>query len=339
MEELRNRQWLLARRPTGTADVKDFTLNETTFSIPDLKPGQVVLKNSIFLLAPTIRNWLDAPGNNFYPSIPIGAPVLSPAGGQVIASADARFPVGSRVSAISSWQDYEVVDTTERGVRPMPRDSSDVDAMGPLGMNALTAYFGLVKIGRPKVGETLVVSGAAGSAGSSAAQIGKIMGARVVGIAGGPEKCDWLVSECGLDAAIDYKSGALTEQLARVCPDGIDVFFDNVGGSTLQAAVDNMARFGRIVLCGQIAGYDNSVPIPGPQNMMRLIYGSIRMQGFLLGDFEEQLGEGWHYLEGWLRDGTLVHREDVRTGFATIPENFPALFDGSNRGTLLITAD
>ena len=339
MKELRNRQWLLARRPTGTAEVEDFAFRETTFSVPELAPGQVLIKNSIFLLAPTIRNWMDAPGNNFYPSIPIGAPVLSPAGGQVVASADPRFPVDSRVSAISSWQDYEVVDTTERSVRLMPNGASAVDAMGPLGMNALTAYFGLVRLGRPMVGESLVVSGAAGSAGSTAAQIGKVMGCRVVGIAGGPQKCEWLVSECGLDAAIDYKSGSLAEQLAKACPDGIDVFFDNVGGATLQAAVDSMARFGRIVLCGQIAGYDNSVPIPGPQNMMRLIYGSIQMRGFLLADFEKELAEGWHYLGAWLRDGVLVHREDVRSGFASIPQNFPALFDGSNAGTLLVTAD
>ena len=339
MTELRNRQWLLARRPTGTAELADFGFQETTFSVPELEPGQVVLKNSIFLLAPTIRNWLDAPGNNFYPSIPIGAPVLSPAGGEIIASADTRFPVGTRVSAISSWQDYEVVDTTERSVRPMPVGATEVEAMGPLGMNALTAYFGLLRIGRPKVGETLVVSGAAGSAGSTAAQIGKIMGARVVGIAGGPEKCEWLVSECGLDAAIDYKTTDLGEQLAKTCPDGIDVFFDNVGGTTLQAAVDSMARFGRIVLCGQIAGYDNGVPVPGPHNMMRLIYGSVQMQGFLLGDYEQELAEGWHHLGSWLRNGSLVHREDVRTGFAAIPQSFPALFDGSNTGTLLVTTD
>jgi len=257
----------------------------------------------------------------------------------VIASADARFPVNSQVSAISSWQDYEVLDTTERSVRPVPPHASLVEAMGPLGMNALTAYFGLRRIGAPEVGDTLLVSGAAGSAGSIAAQIGKIMGARVVGIAGGPEKCDWLLSECGLDAAIDYKEGSLTQQVAAACPEGVDVFFDNVGGATLQSAVDVMNRFGRIVLCGQIAGYGGSAPIPGPENMMRFIYGSIRMQGFLLADYEAELIEGWDQLRAWLDAGLLAHREDVRSGFDTIPHAFPALFDGSNHGTLLVTAD
>ncbi|MCD9197701.1 MDR family NADP-dependent oxidoreductase [Aeromicrobium wangtongii] len=165
------------------------------------------------------------------------------------------------------------------------------------------------------------------------------MGARSVGIAGGPAKCAWLVSECGLDAAIDYKTGNLRDQLEKACPAGIDVFFDNVGGDTLQAAVDTMARFGRIVLCGQISGYTDSVPIPGPENMMRLIYGGITMQGFLLEHFEDDLAEGWHHLQSWLRNGSIVHREDVRAGFAAIPESFPALFDGTNAGTLMVTAD
>lgn len=339
MEPLPNRQWVVARRPVGTAVPEDFERRDTLLTVPDLSPGEVLVKNEIFLLAPTIRNWLDAPGNNFYPSIPVGSPVLSPAGGHVVASADTRFPIGSRVSAISSWQDYEVIDTTERSVRPMPPGASTIEAMGPLGMNALTAYFGLLRIGRPKVGETVLVSGAAGSAGSTAAQIGRIMGARVVGIAGGTDKCRWLVSDCGLDAAIDYKSTDVATQVETACPDGVDVFFDNVGGATLQAALDHMNKDGRIVLCGQIAGYEGSAPIPGPQNMMRLIYGSITMQGFLLADYEAELAEGWHHLKAWMRAGTLVHREDVRTGFDTLPLAFPDLFDGSNQGTLLVTAD
>lgn len=334
-----NRQWLLERRPVGTAVPGDFRYHEEPLAPAKLLAGQIAIKNVAFGLAPTMRNWMDPPSNGLYPSIPIGAPVLCPSGGLVTASADPRFPIGSRVTAISSWQDHDVIDTVARSVRPVLDGTTWAEAMGPLGMNALTAYFGVTAVGRPQAGETMLVSGAAGSTGSVAAQIGRISGCRVVGVAGGSGKCAWLREACGIDAVIDYRLGDLDQQIAAACPDGIDVFYDNVGGPVLQTAVEAMNRHGRIVLCGQIAGYDSSRPIPGPTNMMRLIYGAITMQGFLLGDFERDVPAAHRQLATWLREGLLAHREDVRQGFHALPDAFGALFRGTNSGTLLVTAD
>jgi NADPH-dependent curcumin reductase CurA len=266
-------------------------------------------------------------------------PVLATTAGRVVASADERFPIGSRVTMIGHWQEYDVVNSAVWPVRAVPEGQDLIEAMGPMGMNALTAYFGVTDVGRPKAGETMLVSGAAGSTGSVAAQIGRIMGCRVVGIAGGPEKCAWLIDELGLDAAIDYRKGNLVEQVRDVCPEGIDVFYDNVGGDVLQAAVENMNKFGRIVLCGQIAAYNGSEPVQGPTNMMRLIYGSVTMQGFLLGDYEADLPRARTDLSTWMAEGRLSHREDVRTGFENIPAVFGEIFTGGNEGTLLIVTD
>ena len=253
-----------------------------------------------------------------------------------MASTDERFPVNSRVTMIGHWQEFDVVESVVWPVRSVPEGQTLIEAMGPFGMNALTAYFGVNAVGRPKAGETMLVSGAAGSTGSVAAQIGKILGCRVIGVAGGPRKCEWLIDELGLDGAIDYRQGSLIEQVQQVCPEGVDVFFDNVGGEVLQAAVENMNKFGRIVLCGQIAGYNGSRPVDGPTNMMRLIYGGITMQGFLLGDYEDQLPKGRQDLAKWIGEGRLRHREDIRTGFENIPAVYSEIFTGGNEGTLLI---
>jgi NADPH-dependent curcumin reductase CurA len=339
MPDLTNRQWLLRRRPRGNVEPADFEYRETDLPVAaPLGAGELLLRNRVFLCAPTMRNWMDPPGNNFYPSISLGEPVLAPAASEVIASARDDMPVGARVTCHASWQDYQRVGPAH-AVRRIPDGLSFVEAMGAYGLNARTGYFGLLKVGRPKPGETLVVSGAAGSTGSVAAQIGKILGCRVIGIAGGAEKCRWLTQACGLDAAIDYKSGGVCEKLAEVCPAGIDVFFDNVGGEILQAAVENMARFGRIVLCGQISSYTGGVPVPGPTNMMRIIYGSITMQGFLQSNFGDETESAIAELRGWVDAGKIVHREDVRNGFKRLPESFANLFDGRNQGTLLVVPD
>ena len=330
-----NRQWLLRRRPVGPATREDFDYRES--AIPDrvLREGEVLLRHQIFLCAPTMRNWMDPPGNSLYPSIPLGEPVLAPAAGEVIASAHPDFAPGDRVTTLGSWQDIEIIDGAARAIRAIPEGVSTIDAMGRFGLNPLTGYFGMLRVGQPVAGETVVVSGAAGSTGSTAAQVARIVGCRVIGIAGGRDKCDWLVSECGIEAAIDYKSENVEQRLAELCPEGIDVFYDNVGGEILQAAVENMARHGRIVLCGQIASYTSGRQPEGPRNMMRLVYGSIRMQGFLMGDYAAEVPAALAELQAWAHAGVINYREDVRCGFEQIPTIFGALFDGSNRGTLL----
>jgi NADPH-dependent curcumin reductase CurA len=209
-----------------------------------------------------------------------------------------------------------------------------VDALGILGMNALTAYFGIIEVGQPQPGETLLVSGAAGSVGSIAAQIGRIGGARVIGICGGSEKAQWLKDSCGIAEVIDYKAEGVGEALDALCPDGVDVFFDNVGGTMLGDVVARMRRHGRVALCGQIATYDDAASNP-PLDMMRIIYGAIRLQGFLVPDFADRMPEALEKLSQWDREGLLAHREDVRDGFAALPDTFASLFDGSNNGTLI----
>lgn len=336
-----NRQWRLKRRPQGKLSVEDFDYREVQKPDPaGLKSDELLLQNVVFLCAPTMRNWMEPPGNGLYPSTALDAPVMALAAARVVASTDPKYPPGTRVFAMSSWQDYQVMPTNAGlPLSPIAEGLSFIDGLGRYGLNPLTAYFGLLDVGQPKAGETLVVSGAAGSTGSAAAQIGKIQGLHVVGIAGGKAKCDWLTTECGIDAAIDYKSEDVAARLADLCPQGINVFFDNVGGDILQAAVNNMAPFGRVVLCGQISSYNDDAPAEGPRNMMRLVYGSIRMQGFLCGSYSDRFGEGVANLKAWTEKGQLIHREDVRSGFEDLPQHFGALFDGSNNGTLLVTID
>lgn len=333
---MRNRQWLLARRPDGLCVPDDFLYRDEPYAAPDLREGEVLIRNMAFLCAPTIRNWMDESSGNFMPSIALGEPVRGPCAARVIASANPDFPAGSRVCTIANWQDFDVVAPTRALIRPIPEGFSFIDALGPVGMNALTAYFGLIEVGKPKTGETLLVSGAAGSVGSVAAQIGKILGCRVIGIAGGTDKCTWLVEQGCVDQCIDYKCDDIAQRIAALCPQGVDIYFDNVGGAMLQAAVDNMARHGRVVLCGQISGYNDGATENRLGNLMRLIYGSIRMEGFLASNFIAQFPEAMSRLARWIEEGRLLHREDVRAGIEVLPMSLNALFDGSNQGTLIV---
>ena len=335
-----NRQWLLKQRPQGSLRVDDFEYHEVPVPAGELKQDEILVRNVAFLCAPTMRNWMDPPGNSLYPSIPLGTPVMAPAVGRVVASAAPDVKVGTRVFALSTWQDYAIVAASAlRRPTELPEGVSFLEGLGRYGLNPMTAYFGLLDVGQPKAGETLLVSGAAGSTGSTVAQIGKLKGLTVIGIAGGKAKCDWLTGECGIDAAIDYKSEDLAARLAELCPKGINVFFDNVGGDILQAAINNMAPFGRIVLCGQISSYDSDESAQGPRNMMRLIYGGIRMQGFLCGHYADRFGEAAAALRAWSKDGKIAYREDLRNGFENLPSAFADLFDGSNAGTLLVQID
>lgn len=331
-----NRQWLLARRPQGLCTAEDFLYREEDYRPPRLGNDEILIRNMAFLCAPTIRNWMDDAGNDFIPSIGLGEPVRGPCAARVIASANPDFPVGSRVCTISNWQDFDVVSSASTLVRPIPDGFSFIAALGPLGMNALTAYFGLREIGQPKAEETLLVSGAAGSVGSVAAQIGKIMGCRVIGIAGGQAKCAWLLDHFVVDECIDYKSEDIAGRIAALCPDGVDIYFDNVGGDTLQSAIDNMARRGRIILCGQISGYNDGGAENRIGNLMRLVYGSIRMEGFLASNYSPLFPQAMSALAEWIGQGRLLHRVDLRLGMDLLPMSLNALFEGSNNGTLIV---
>ena len=333
-----NRQWQLAKRPEGRARVDDFVRNDQPDDDSALAPGEIAVRSMLFLCAPTMRNWMDPPGASLYPSVPVRTAMLAPAGGRIIASAHPDWPTGTDITWFGSWQDVQRMRPDATLPTRVPAGVSLQEAMGQFGLNPLTAYFGLLRIGEPKPGETLLVSGAAGSVGSVAVQLGKLHGCRVVGIAGGAEKCRWLTEACGVDVAIDYKARPLVAALDRACPGGIDIFFDNVGGATLDSAVDRMNKFGRIVLCGQIAGYDGNA-MAGPRNMMRLIYGSVRMQGFLMGDYAAEVPAAIAELRRWADGGALAYRDDVRHGFDALPQSLLTLFDGGNSGTLLVMTD
>lgn len=331
----RNRQWLLRSRPKGLLRPDDLELGSGDQDIRTLKDGEMRVQNLLFLYAPTMRNWMAEPGNSLYPCIPLGTPVQAVAASRVIESRDPRYPAGSRIVSMSCWSEYHIVNAAQTSPQRIPEGITAIEAVGVFGLNSMTAYFGLLRVGQPRAGETLVVSAAAGSTGSVAAQIGRIKGCRVIGIAGGKEKCSWLLEECGLDGAIDYRTEDVNAALGAHCPGGVDIFYDNVGGRILQAAVDHMARFGRIVLCGQIGSYNADGPVPAFTNMMRLIYGSIRMQGFLYSDYLAEVSGALEDLILWTRSGAIVTRQDVRSGFDNLPSFFNALFDGSNKGTLL----
>lgn len=335
----KNRQWLLKRHPEGRVVPGDFEYRETDVPDGPLKDGEILIRNVVLLCAPTMRNWMDPPGNSGYPAVPLGAPMMAPCTARVVKSAHPDFPEGCRVATTGGWQDYQVIDPDVMMARRLPDGISFVDGMGRYGLNPLTGYFGMLKVGHPEAGDTVLVSAAAGSTGSVAAQVARIRGCRVIGIAGGAEKCAWLTGECRLADAIDYKSEDVAARVAELCPDGIDVFYDNVGGEQLQVAVDNMKRFGRIVLCGQIASYNAGEQPEGPRNMMRLIYSSITMQGFLGRDYAAEFPQAIEQLKAWTESGELVQREDVRDGFDKVPETYVALFDGANRGTLMATID
>ena len=335
-----NRQWLLRHRPKGLLRLDDLELTTGDADVRPLNDGEIRVRNLLFHCAPAMRNWMAEPSSNFSPrTVPLGTPVHAIAASRIVESRNPRYPAGTRIVSIGSWSEYDIIDVTHSAPQIIPEGMTAIESVGMFGSNSLTAYFGLIDVGRPSPGETLVVSGAAGSTGSVAAQIGRIKGCRVIGIAGGKQKCAWLVEECGLDAAIDYRSEDVNAALESHCPDGIDIFYDNVGGPILQAAVDHMAKFGRIVLCGQISGYNESGPVPAFTNMMTLIYGSIRMQGFTIGDYFDQVPKALAELVPWIRSGTIVTRVDVRPGFENLPASFNALFDGSNQGTLLGVID
>ena len=329
-----NRQWRLAYRPTGMVTDANFAYHEEPR--PTAGDGHFLVRTLYVSVDPAMRGWVtEDPG--YMPPLPLDSVMLAPALGQVVESRHADFSVGDIVSGMFGWQDYS---TSNGGglapvhrftpVHPLPR------YLGALGGTGLTAYFGLLDVCRPKEGDTVVVSGAAGATGSVAAQIAKIKQCRVVGIAGGRNKCRWLTDELHLDAAIDYKTEDLEVRLAALCPDGINVYFDNVGGRILETTLDHMATWGRVALCGMISGYNAEDRPPGPTNMFQLITRRIRMEGFLVPDYGPRFKEARRELSAWLATGALQAREDVRDGFDVIPRTFCELFAGTNIGKLMV---
>ncbi len=330
-----NRQWILARRPGGHLVEADFHYRETPVPEPDLDSGQVLLQNLWLGFDATQREWLkDQEG--YLPPVAVGEVVRASSVARVVRSRNPALPEGALVQGLFGWQDYTLA-RTDDPIPPslLPPGVNPEMALAALGGTALTAYFGLVDIGGLGAGKTVVVTAAGGATGSMAVQIARLRGARVVGVAGGAEKCAW-VKSLGAEDCIDYRNEDLPQRLAALCPDGIDIAFDNVGGAQLEALIGRIAPRGRVVLCGQIASYDAATPPPGPQNLMNLIYRRARIEGFLMLDFLHRTGEAFAELGPWLASGQLSWNSDVQEGFERIPQTLLRLFRGENLGKQLL---
>ncbi len=328
----KNRQWRLAARPVGLVKRSDFDFADAP--VPEPGDDEVLVKVLYLSLDPAMRGWMNE-GRSYIPPVAIGEVMRAGGAGRVVASKDARFSPGELVVGTTGIQEHAVVKAAQlaradTSLAPLPT------FLGTLGMPGMTAYFGLLDVGQPKAGESVVVSGAAGAVGMAVGQIAKIKGCRVVGIAGGPEKCRHVVDELGFDAAVDYKAEDVRQGLRKHLPKGIDVYFDNVGGDVLEAALANLARRARVVLCGAISQYNATEAPRGPRNYLSLLVNRARMEGMIVFDYEARYGEARREMAGWLRDGRLKSREDVAEGIENFPEVLLRLFKGENLGKLVL---
>lgn len=329
----KNRQWVLRRRPEGEIRDGDLELVETP--VPDLPDGHVLVRTIYLSLDPTNRIWM-SDMDQYMPPVELGAVMRGGTLGVVEESRDPNVPVGSVVLPFTGWQDYSVVPGAM--VRPVPRlQGFPLTAfMSAAGATGLTAYFGMLDIGQPKAGETVVVSAAAGAVGSIAGQIAKMQGARVVGLAGGPDKCRWLTGELGFDAAIDYRSEDVPAALDRHCPKGIDVNFENVGGAIMDAVLARMNDFSRMPLCGLISTYNEAGPRKGPENFQQILMKRILVKGFIVIDYMPRFAEASQQLAMWVMEGKLKYKVHVEQGLENAVASVGKLFTGAHDGKLLV---
>lgn len=330
-----NHQFRLAARPVGMVKRSDFTVTEEP--VRDPGPGEVLVKVLYISLDPAMRGWMNE-GRSYIEPVKLGDVMRAGALGRVIASQNPAFSQGDIVVGMLGVQEYAIsdgkglnkIDPALQKLAPLPA------FLGTLGMPGLTAYFGLLDVGQLKSGDTVVVSGAAGAVGTVTGQIAKIKGCTVVGIAGGKQKCDYVTKELGFDACIDYKSEDVRKAVQQHCPKGVNVYFDNVGGDILDAALASLARGARVVICGAISQYNSTTGIKGPSNYLSLLVNSARMEGFVVFNFLPRYPEGIREMAGWMAQGKLKSREDVVEGFNTFPETFLKLFRGENLGKLVL---
>jgi NADPH-dependent curcumin reductase len=331
--EGKNRQWILDARPAGKLTGKEFRWHEA--SIPQPSDGQVLIRNLWLSVDPAQRIWMWR--DSYFPKIPIGQVMASFAVGQILESRHPDFKAGDIVRGSFGWQDYVATDgKVFGGMHKVPPGVPPSLALSLFGVNGLTAYFGITEVGQVKAGETVVVSGAAGATGSVACQIAKIKGCRVIGTAGSQEKCAWLINEAHFDAAIDYKSENLRTRFSALCPNGIDVYFDNVGGAVLNEVLARINLNARIALCGSISIYDASAPAPGPANYPNLVPRRARIVGFTGIDYPSREPEAFEALGRWRHEGKLVQKEDIAVGLENTPRAFMRLFTGENFGKQLV---
>ncbi len=328
-----NRQVRLKSRPEGIPQAEHFELVDAP--VPALAPGQILVRNEYLSVEPAMRGWVAAVANYAEP-VALGAVMRSFAAGHVEATRDPTVPVGTRVTGLFGWQDYAVIEAAAIEQRIDDADLPLSAALGVLGINGVTAHYGLLELGQPRPGETVVVSTAAGSVGSCVGQIAKIRGARSVGIAGGAAKCALCLERFGFDAAVDYKASDFTERLARACEAGVDVYFDNTAGAISDAVLARLNVGARVVICGtaSVASW-NPAPL-GPRVERHLLVKRARMQGFVIFDHAEHYPAARRDLAQWLRDGRLTYLEDILDGIEHAPDAIAGLYRGENLGKRLI---
>jgi NADPH-dependent curcumin reductase CurA len=325
------RQIVLRRRPVGMPKPEDFDLVESP--LPGPGDGEIVCRTIYLSLDPYMRGRISG-AKSYAASVDLGQVVVGATVSEVLESRHAGLVRGDIVLGYDGWQSHAVA--RGAGVRKLdPKQAPISTALGVLGMPGMTAYVGLLDIGRPKPGETVVVSAAAGAVGSAVGQIAKIKGCRAVGIAGSPDKCDYVVRELGFDACVSYKTGDLLASLKDACPGGIDVYFENVGGDVLRAVMQLLNLNARIPLCGLISEYNATEPVPGP-NLRPLLFNRALVKGFIVSDHIARLGDFLTDCGGWVREGRLKYREDVVAGLEKAPEAFIGLLQGKNFGKLLV---
>jgi NADPH-dependent curcumin reductase CurA len=331
-----NHQLRLAARPAGLPKPSDWELTEEPVGEPG--EGEVLVKIRYVSLDPAMRGWMNE-GRSYIAPVKIGDVMRAGGAGEVVASRHPSLSEGDQVTGMLGAQEYAVVSgdgvmKADTSLAPLPVH------LNTLGVPGMTAYFGLLDIGQPKEGQTVVVSGAAGAVGGTVGQIAKIKGCRAVGIAGGPEKCRHVVEELGFDAAIDYKSENIAKSLHHNCPDGIDVYFDNVGGEILDAALAQLARHARVVVCGAISQYNAEGGMRGPSAYMSLLVNHASMTGFVVFDYADRYAEGGRQMGEWLAAGKLKSFEDIATGgIDKFPDTLLRLFKGENLGKLVLELD
>jgi NADPH-dependent curcumin reductase len=333
---LMNQQFRLAARPVGLPKRSDWT--ETSEAVPAIADGEIVVKALYLSLDPAMRGWMNE-GKSYIRPVAIGEVMRAGGVGVVVASRSDKFAVGDHVSGGIGVQAYwsgAANDKTAAFFKIDPRMAPLTTWLNTLGMPGMTGYFGLIESGLPKAGETVVVSGAAGAVGMTVGQVAKHLGCRVVGIAGGKDKCDFVVNELGFDACIDYKNGDVKDGLKEHCPKGVDIYFDNVGGEILDAVLTRINLRARIVICGAISQYNNTTAVKGPANYLSLLVNRARMEGIVVFDYADRYHVGVAAMAKWMKEGSFKSKEDVVEGLATFPEALLMLFEGKNFGKLVL---
>ena len=334
---MQNKQIRLAARPVGLPNASNW---ETVVGeIPSLGTDDVLVKNQYISLDPAMRGWMNV-GKSYIRPVEIGEVMRAAAAGQVVASENPKFKVGDLVAGSAGVQEYYVATQGKGLIKIDTRLAPMSSWLGALGMTGMTAYFGLLEVGQPKAGETVVVSGGAGAVGSVVGQIAKIKGCRVVGIAGGQDKVEFMIDQLGYDDAIDYKAGNLRSALRKACPEGIDVYFDNVGGDTLDICLSMLKLHARIPICGAISQYNSTEGVTGPKNYLSLLVNRARMEGFVVFDYANRYKEAAMEMGTWMREGKLKSVEHIIEGnVEDFPESLLLLFQGDKIGKLLLKVD